>query len=432
MAKDYHLYLGQNRKEFFALPSAWTVIHPSEDEDQGSPDAPEVLARKAIATPVGCPPLEVMAAKARQIAIVVDDSTRPTPVQSILSVLLDKLKDAGVPHGAIRIVVALGSHGSMTKEALAARLGADAVSRHRVVQHNAWQAKLIHLEVPRAEMVVKVNPAVTEAELKIGISSILPHPFAGFGGGPKILMPGVCDAESLARHHMMLAIHPRARLGVTEGNPFHESCMEVARAIGLDFSINCVYDKQGVLSAIIGGSLEAAFGEAVKVCRKTLGHRLEEKVDVTISSTYPHTHGIQFCKGLCAPGMITRTSGAILLNAPLMGRLPEEFVTSVAGLRERYGDAVGRGLRDIMSEGKLVLDDKSPEYNMALYDLLGRPRARTLLVSPTVPPHAVSRLGMESVPSVEEGVRLLEQSYPTANVAVFPSGGLVVPIGDWM
>jgi len=143
----------------------------------------------------------------------------------------------------------------------------------------------VPIPLPEDGRIVKINPEVANADLKIGISSILPHPMAGFGGGPKIVIPGVSNFEFVRDHHMRHTIHPRSVAGLTKGNPFHESCLRAAQAVGLDFSINCVYNQHGEVVRIIGGSLEAAFAEAAQECYKTLGVRFEEKVDITITST---------------------------------------------------------------------------------------------------------------------------------------------------
>ena len=50
-------------------------------------------------------------------------------------------------------------------------------------------------------------------------------------------------------------------------------------------------------------------------------------------------------------------------------------------------------------------------------------------------PHLISRdtasvLGLEYSPSLEEALATLGEAYPDARVAIFPSGGLIVPIVD--
>ena len=38
-------------------------------------------------------------------------------------------------------------------------------------------------------------------DLKIGIGCIVPHAFSGFGGGGKIILPGVSHIDSIAYNH---------------------------------------------------------------------------------------------------------------------------------------------------------------------------------------------------------------------------------------
>ena len=311
------------------------------------------------------------------------------------------------------------------------RLGKKTVSSYKIVQHDAWQRDLVPVALPESDRVVKINPEVARADLKIGISSILPHPMAGFGGGPKILMPGVSDFEFVRDHHMRHTIHPRSMAGLTKGNPFHESCLKTAQAIGLDYSINCVYDQHGEIVRILGGSLESAFEGAVDECYKTLGVRFEEKVDITITSTYPHIHGHQFCKGLNAPDLITKEDGAILMVVPPGEPISGEFVNSFDLVRERSHDNVAAYVKENMSRGEPFLSDKPVEFNMAMTCVILRPKIRTVLVSPTVSREQTRTMGFEYAPTVEEGVKLLERDYAEARVAIFPSGGLIIPITTW-
>ena len=318
MEQKYYLYLGKDTKEFFSLPETWTVSHFVEAEESGLSPSIEQMVLDALSKPAGTDPLATLVSKASRIAIIVDDATRPTPVAPILKTLLSHIEAGGFKRDNITIVIALGTHEAMEKEALEARLGNNISTRYRVIQHNAWQSDLVSVAIPGDTRVLKINPEVARADLRIGISSILPHPMAGYGGGPKIVMPGVVNYEFIRDHHMKHLIHPRSTAGLTEGNPFHEDCMRAARAIGLDFSINCVYDQKGQITSIIGGSLEMAFRKAVEICLAKLGHRFEEKVDVTIASAYPHSHGHQFFKGLSAPDAVTKETGAILLVAPIV------------------------------------------------------------------------------------------------------------------
>jgi nickel-dependent lactate racemase len=427
MDVKYYLNSGPDKKYYFSLPSGWSPVCFVESKGEVPASSVAEMTLAALTRPVGTSALARLAEKARRIAIVVDDVTRPTPVREILEVLLSQLEGLGKGPDEISIVVACGTHVAMERSALETRLGDRTLAIYRVVQHNAWQPDLVPIDAGNGQ-VVMVNPVVVEADLKIGVSSILPHPMAGYGGGPKILMPGVCGIDFIMQHHMKNTVHPNARSGRTEANPFHKECMRIARLIGLDLSINCVYDQEGRLGRIIAGSLEAAFAAAIEACYQQLGFRWKEKVDVTLVSSYPHSHGIQFYKGLDVADTITRAEGAILLFAPLASPIPGPFIREFGRVKEKAGADAAAYVTDIMSQGEPFLINQSAEFNMAMSVAIRRPQIRTVLVSPLVSNEAASLLGFEYVSTVEEGITLLKEAYPQARVAIFPSGGLTIPI----
>jgi nickel-dependent lactate racemase len=352
-------------------------------------------------------------------------------VAKILGALLSHLAESGFSREKITIVVAIGTHETMEKEALETRLGAGVLSRYKVVQHNARQSDLVPVQIPDDGRVVKINPAVAQADLRMGISSVLPHPMAGYGGGPKIVMPGICNFDFIRDHHMRHVAHRQSVAGVTKGNPFHEDCMRVARAVRLDYSLNCVYDQKGQMIRIIGGSLESAFGEAVDLCLQKLGHKFEEKVDVTITSTYPHTHGHQLFKGLSAPDVITKNTGAILLVAPVVGPIAADFLNSFHVIEEKSHNNSAVYIKESLSKGEAFLPDKSIDFNMAMSTVFLRPKIRAILVSQHISRKEAETMGLEHSSSIDEGIKLLGRFYPNAKVAIFPSGGLIIPITSW-
>ncbi|MBA4390729.1 MAG: hypothetical protein C0399_07310 [Syntrophus sp. (in: bacteria)] len=431
LSTDYHLCMGQDTKEYFSIPPEWTPLYYTEAKEETPILSIEEMTGEALAKPAKTPPLKDLLSGAPKIAIIIDDCTRPTPVADILGVLLPYLIDNGIPQKNVTIVVALGTHNPITSEDLAIRVGKNVVANYKIVQHNAWQSDLVPVSLDDDGMVVKINPEVARADVKIGISSILPHPMAGYGGGPKIIMPGVANFEYIRAHHMLYTIDPRSTAGKLKGNPFHEACMKVARAVGLDFSINCVYNRLGEITRIIGGNLDTAFAAAVEVCFKKLGVKIEEKVDVTITSTYPHTHAHQFVKALDTPDMITKETGAILLAVPTVVPIADDFINSFGLVRKRSHDNSAAFVKDAMSKGMPFLPDKPLEFNMAMKCAIIRPKIRTIVVSPMISGKEARTMGFEHAPSISAGINMIEHEHPSAKVAIFPSGGLVVPITDW-
>jgi lactate racemase len=426
MSKSYYLNLDAGKRDNFSLPPQWTPVLLGNTEEAVLTKSASELAAEVLSQEVTATLLRSLAKKTTHVAVIVDDNTRPTPVRPILDMLLKALTELGLPSHKIVLVVACGTHVAMDNDTLVTRFGKEILAHYTLIQHNAYQTDLTPFKLSDGR-VVGINPAVASADARIGISSILPHPMAGYGGGPKILMPGVCNLDFIMHHHMTHTIHPGAAVGETRGNPFHEDCMSIAQQIGLDLSINCVYDQDGHIANIVAGTLEGAFHEAVEECTNRLSMPFSEKVDITIASSYPHTHGIQLFKGLGAADAVTKPAGAILMAAPLVTPIPETFLDCFLRTKDASAGDAPAYVQGFMSQGKPFLPDMSAEYNMAMSSALRRPSIRTILVSSATSAHAASILGFEHVFSIDDGLALLEKAYPAAKVAIFPSGGLIIP-----
>lgn len=428
--EEYYIYSGLNKKEYFSLPDGWDPLYFIEVEDE-TKNSIEEMVIETLKNPRGVSSFKELASRAKTVSIIVDDATRPTPTREILKVLLMELRDYGFSTENISIVIALGTHEQMNQQSLEVKLGSEVLSNFRVIQHNAWDRNLVPIEIPGKGKLVRINPFVANADLRIAISSVLPHPMAGYGGGPKIVMPGICDFEYIRDHHMEHVRHPKSTAGMIKGNPFHEGILEVARAVGLHFSINCVYNQKGEVIKIIAGALEVAFKEAVDLCFSKLAYRFEEKVDITISSTYPHTHGHQIFKGLHTPDMITKEKGAILLIAPIVSPIPAEFLNSINRVKEKSNQKPVEYVKDALSKGIPILPDKPMDFNMAMSTMFLRPKIKTILVSSNSSKQEADILGFEHASSINEGLNLLKKEFPRARVAIFPTGGLIIPITNF-
>ena len=146
-----------------------------------SDDGDNIIAQ-AIANPIGAPSLEEIVRGKRDVAIMVDDLTRPTPVGRIVPLLLDRLNAAGIADTQIKIIIALGTHRPMTEDETLKRLGVQVVNRVRVLNSNfADKSALIDCGVADDGTHLWVDRQVMASEIRIGVGMILPHPTAGWG-----------------------------------------------------------------------------------------------------------------------------------------------------------------------------------------------------------------------------------------------------------
>ena len=231
--------------------------------------SPEEI-ENAIARPIGTVPLRELARGKNEVVIIFDDMTRVTRVGEIVPFLLKELGEAGIPEDKIRFVCALGCHGALNRIDFIKKLGEEVVARFPVYNHNPFDRCTYAGTTKTYGTKLSVNSEVMKCDLKIAIGLVAPHPATGFGGGGKIILPGVASFET-AKHNHLSAMkdafshqeNPVIGMGIFDKNPMRLDCEEAAALAGLDFLINCVVNVWGETAALFAGDVKAAYAEAV-------------------------------------------------------------------------------------------------------------------------------------------------------------------------
>jgi nickel-dependent lactate racemase len=240
----------------------------------------EAEIRRALGEPIGAPPLRELATKAHSAVIVVSDLTRPCPSYKFLPALLDEL--SALPRESISILFALGGHRTQTLEEQARLVGEEVVaSGVRLVDLDA--AQCVPVGTTSRGTRLEVFKQYLDADLRICTGNIEYHYFAGFSGGAKAVVPGLCSYTAIRDNHSMM-LAPTARAGVLEGNPVRDDIDEAGGVIGIDYLFNVVLDEEKrILHAVAGHYLEAhRAGVAVYDARCDL--RIAERADVVVAS----------------------------------------------------------------------------------------------------------------------------------------------------
>jgi len=155
--------------------------------------------------------------------------------------------------------------------------------------------------------------ALAEAVLIIGIGTANPHYFAGYGGGGKIVLPGVCARETIKQDHVWIR-DSKANAGIMEGNPIWEDMLEAARLARLTFKFDTVLNTDKEIYALFGGEVEAQQKAAVKALKEVYGVAVPALAGVTVASGYPlETDLIQSGKAILLADTITKPGGTIVL-----------------------------------------------------------------------------------------------------------------------
>ncbi len=181
------------------LPDDWKVTYHGTVADT-MPPSPKELIRDRIRNPIDSKTLKQLARHGSEAVIVFDDLSRGTPVKEIAEVVLEELEENGIDKDHIRFICALGTHGAMTRVDFVRKLGKDIVENYAVYNHNAF-GNLVEIGKDRDGEPVLINREFMECDVRIGIGSVSPHPMNGFGGGGKILFPGIAGAITTKANH---------------------------------------------------------------------------------------------------------------------------------------------------------------------------------------------------------------------------------------
>jgi nickel-dependent lactate racemase len=346
----------------------------------------------------------------------------------MLEVLLEQLRESGVPETRTVIVLALGTHRGLTGPEIEETFGPELTAGYAFINHDCLAADLVPAGRLKNGFPVKINRRVMEADFRIGLGSIFPHPMNGFGGGGKILFPGVADFASIKEHHFRYTFQEGTSLGRLDGNPFHEEVCALARSAPLHFIVNGILDQNEALAGVVAGDPVEAHRAGAGICRALTGRVFSPKADITITSSFPYREGPQIIKPLIPAALVTRAGGSIILAADCSGHLPEPFIASFEKFRKRYGPDLFGGVRAHFAERKLIMEGGAVDYNMALaFTLAVQHDFQIILVSGDIPRQTGERMGFRYAENLEEAFGFCRGYGTRPEVHVIPSGGVILP-----
>ena len=415
-----------------SIPPEWVGCILELGDRTGMRSGGDTLVIAAKVTPPDLMPLRELARPGQSVAILLDDCTRKTPTAQILPSVLAELAAAGVPPQQITIVVALGTHRPMTPAELHAKLGAAADGPYTVVNTPATDADaFVHagftpslrpdLHLP--PIPAQINRHVLEADLRIGIGMITPHLDAGFSGGAKIVLPGVCSLPTVDAFHLASAFVEGNQLG----NPDAPLRLLLERFVAdhapLHFIVNTVLAPDGSLHACVAGDPVAAHRAGVELARQVYGAPAPRRYPVVLANCAPYDQDLwQSIKGAWAGDLLTEDGGDLLLvTAAPEGNSGYKLVPHYAGMDPDL-------LRAEILRG--TVEDAMQAATGVLWGELRR-RVRLSLVSRGLNAADAAAMGADFYPSVEAAtaaaVARLPDSLRRGAVAVIPQAGVALP-----
>jgi nickel-dependent lactate racemase len=391
------------------------IFHPNEVEIGSEQET--VL--QAIENPLDSPSLPDFLRDARDVLIIVNDATRPTPTAKVLKIIYPQLQNV-----ELSFIIATGNHRGPTDEEFRFIFGdLFETYRDKIHVHDANQEdEMVYLGTCKSGTEMFVNRLGVEAHKLIVISSVEPHYFAGYTGGRKSFLPGIASYKTIEQNHKN-AILPEARLLALEGNPVHEDMIDALNVIHDTeiFSIQTVLDRERKIYAVTAGNIHTSFEAAIDKAEEVFAVRIPEKADIVISvAPYPMDIDLyQSQKALETGKLALKEKGILLMVSKCRMGIGDpifmELLTS-AGSAE--------SIMQRISEGYVLGYHKAAK--IAEINLWAEMWAKTDLS-----PETIESVHMQPVDDLQEAIsNALALKGEDAKVLVLVDGSITVPIMD--
>lgn len=369
---------------------------------------------RALAEPIGAPPLRQVVRPGETVAIVTSDITRPCPTAKILPPVLAELAAGGIRREDITLVFALGSHRPHTEEEMRRLAGPD----YDTLRCVDSVGDFVRLGETRRGTPVDIVRTVAEADRRICLGNIEYHYFAGYSGGAKAIMPGVSTRAAIQANHTMMVL-PEACAGHLEGNPLREDIEEAAAICGVDYLVNVVLDAHKEIVKAVAGDVTAAHRAGC--------HYLDGLYQVTI----PHRADIVVVSQGGAPKDLNLYQTQKALDNAKHAVRPGGTIVLVGSCKEGLGEATfGRWIQEAQKPSDLT--DRVQRH----FELGGHKAAAIAMVLASAEVYLVSEMDpdlvrkcfLEPFDTVQAA---FDQAFarlgPEAKVLVMPYGGSTLP-----
>jgi len=356
--------------------------------------------------------------KAKKVLIIVNDITRPTPYKVILPPLLDELHQIGIKKENIIYIIGTGSHRGNSKEEIKGIFGEDIAGCYKFINHHDQESQMKDYGQLKSGNRLLVNSIVSEVDFIITTGVIVPHYFAGFSGGRKSILPGICGRKTIEANHANM-VHPNARSGNLKGNPVHEEMQEAAEKVGVDFNINVVTDENHQIIEIVAGELYASWLKGVEVCKKTYLCPIKHKTEVVITSTggYPKDINVyQAQKALDNAYQAVKPGGTIIL---------------LAECSEGYGQATFERWIEEANSTDDIINRLKKKFVLGGHKAFGIARVakevEVILIS-SLPPEKVRKLFFIPMENITQALNYIKEKHGEDFKAyILPLGNTVLP-----
>jgi nickel-dependent lactate racemase len=245
----------------FELPPQAEVLTIREPEPVVTPD---LFARRLA---------DAMAGRGldfSRVAVVVGDKTRLCGYPVYLPLLIETLEAMGASRDRLAVFIAYGTHPRHSEQESLAAYG-NSYRELDFVHHDSTDDTLFsELGSTRRGTPIRIRRDILEASCVVTFGAVSHHYFAGYGGGRKLIFPGLGERRAIYRNHALYLDPDRGmlsegcRAGRFDGNPLAEDLAEVEARRPADLAVHGILDSRGRVCDLLPGAGPAHFRAACR------------------------------------------------------------------------------------------------------------------------------------------------------------------------
>lgn len=229
----------------------------------------------------------------KKVLIIIPDITRKSGAEVILPKLIQLIENEDKNFS---IMFATGTHRALSDDEKTKILTPEIYEKYKqyIIDHDPDDMNsLAYFGKTKMSTPVLLNKAYMEYGTIIPISSVSYHYFAGFGGGRKMIVPGIASRKTAMNNHKLAVDFgkmQRAENAVTgnlKNNPVNSDIVEavmIARGGKTFFMINTILNEKGEIIFINGGDLFVSHIEATNKLKDLTEVKANKKYDTVIVS----------------------------------------------------------------------------------------------------------------------------------------------------
>jgi nickel-dependent lactate racemase len=201
------------------------------------------------------------------------------------------------------------------------------------------------------------NREFIACDLKIGIGCITPHVQVGFGGGAKIILPGVAGIESINQfHNQLYRDMTRHGLGKFGNNIMRAECDAAGDAAGLNFKVDCLVNRRGQITNLYAGPFRATHAAGAEEGKEHYAVPHATDYDLAVCNAYAKANESAIALLLSLMLLKPREGTAVLISDAPEGQVPHYVMrTWGSDYGGRHYAPKPKGFRQMLMKKLIVL-----------------------------------------------------------------------------